>query len=164
MYLAEQEQHITGKMSKGAIAAFIFAPAPINLPPIEHQSLLVPGSLWMLDRQGISFLFKASNLFLQLVNLSAGTGLPAIEAAGIQKERPADLRAGFIYGSCGQERVDAPICSKHPLDMLPGRERLFFDLDDEIEHGEPLSVSSTFFAQRGSHQFPVGKTLFEAIR
>jgi hypothetical protein len=89
-------------VGQSSIALLIFAPAPINLSPIESQSLIVPGSFRVISWQGISFLLIPGDLFLQLVNVSAGASLPAIEATGVQEEWPADLFAVFINGSCCQ--------------------------------------------------------------
>src|SRR6266487_3861252 len=92
-------------MSQSAIALFVFAPAPVDLPPIERQSLLVPPSFGVLFWQRIPFLFRAGDLFLQLVNLSPGAGLPAIKTAGLQEEWPTHLLTVFIHSGCSQERV-----------------------------------------------------------
>jgi len=35
MDAGQQQQDITGEMSQGAIALFVFSPAPIDLPPVE---------------------------------------------------------------------------------------------------------------------------------
>src|SRR5712691_5975229 len=59
--------------------------------------------------------------------------------------------------------MHAPICSKHPLNALPGGQRLFLHFDNEIQHGEPLPICSTLFAQRGSHQVPIREALLEAV-
>ena len=90
----------TGQMSQSTVALLILAPAEIDLPPIEHQSLGVPCSFGTLFRQCISFLFISGNLLLQLVDLSAGTSLLAIERAGIKEEWPTHLVSVFIH-SCG---------------------------------------------------------------
>src|ERR1700752_5342013 len=58
--------------------------------------------------------------------------------------------------------MHAPVCSKHPLDGFPRWQWLFFDLNDEIQHREALSVCSTLFTQCWSHQLSMRKTLFEA--
>ena len=70
MHLTQQQQDITGKMSQGAIALFVFAPAPIDLPSIERQPLRVPCSLGVICWQRIPFLFIPGDFFLQLVNLA----------------------------------------------------------------------------------------------
>jgi hypothetical protein len=59
--------------------------------------------------------------------------------------------------------MHAPICPKHSLNAFPGRELLFFDRDDEIEHREALPISAVFFAQGGSHHFPLRETFFHAV-
>ena len=83
MKAAQQEQHIAGQVSQGTIPQLIFAPAPINLPPIGSKPLPVPCSFGMIFRQRVPFLFIPGNLFLQFVNLSARTGLSAIKTACI---------------------------------------------------------------------------------
>jgi len=100
MHLTQEQQYITSKMSECSIALFIFTPTPIDLPPVERQSLTVPGSFGVILRQRIPFLFIPGYFFLQLVNLSAGAGLSAIKATGIQEEWPANLLVVFIDSRC----------------------------------------------------------------
>src|SRR5207253_9100437 len=59
--------------------------------------------------------------------------------------------------------MNAPICSKYPLDALPGGQCLLLHFDDKIQHGKTFSVCSTLFTQRRSHQLPRKRALFEAI-
>ncbi len=132
MHLAQQKQDITGQVSQGAIALLIFLPAPIDFSPIERESLGVPCSFGVLFWQGIPFLLIAGNLLLELVNLSAGTSLSAIERTRIQEKWSPHLLAVFIDSRCGQQGMDAPICSKDPFNILPGGQRLLFHFDNEI--------------------------------
>src|SRR6266568_4487195 len=60
--------------------------------------------------------------------------------------------------------MHSPVCSKHPLDALPGRQLHFLHLDDEIEHCASLPIRSILFAQGGSHQIPDIQAFFETIR
>src|SRR5258708_12314045 len=71
MPLAQEHKEISGTLSECASALFIFMPTPIDLPPVECQSLRVPGSFGVLFRQRIPFLFIGGYFFLQRVNLSA---------------------------------------------------------------------------------------------
>jgi hypothetical protein len=96
VYLAQQEQDITGKMSQCSIPAFILAPAPLDLPPIECQSLGVPCSFGVIDGEQIPLRFGESNLFLEFVNVSARASLSSIEGAGIKEKRSANLLVMFI--------------------------------------------------------------------
>src|SRR5258708_37527823 len=102
MPLAQEHKEISGTLSECASALFIFMPTPIALPPVECQSLRVPGSFGVLFRQRIPFLFIGGYFFLQRVNLSAGAGLSAIKATGIQEEWPANLLVVFIESRCGE--------------------------------------------------------------
>jgi hypothetical protein len=65
------------------ITLLIRVPAAVHLPPIECQSLVVPGSPGVFVGQRIPFLFITSNLFFQFVNLATGASLLAIEATRI---------------------------------------------------------------------------------
>src|SRR5260370_39077716 len=96
MHLAQEQQDITGKMSECASALFIFTPTPIDLPPVECQSLRVPGSFGVLFRQRIPFLFIGGYFFLQRVNLSAGGRLFACKSTGVQEEWPSHTLRLFI--------------------------------------------------------------------
>src|SRR5215468_9917335 len=58
--------------------------------------------------------------------------------------------------------MDTPIGSQYPFHVLPGRQCLFFHLDNEIENGEPLPICSTLFPQGRSKEFSLRKTLFQA--
>jgi hypothetical protein len=111
MYLRQQQQGITGKMSQGAIPLFVFAPAQIDLPSIECQPLRVPCSFGVIFWQRLPFLFILGDFFLQLVNLSAGAGLSAIETTSVEKERSANLLTVFIHSGCCQKRMHPPVCS-----------------------------------------------------
>ena len=53
--------------------------------------------------------------------------------------------------------MHAPICSQHPFHLLPGRQRLFFNFDNEIKDSEPHSIRSMLFPQGGSQEFGVGR-------
>ena len=110
MDLTQQQQHITSQMSERPVALLIFAPAPLNLPPIQRQSLGIPGSFEVIESQSIPLLFKARDLLLEFVNLSAGPGLSAIKTAGVEEDGPTHLLVVFINGSSREKRVDAPVC------------------------------------------------------
>src|SRR6266496_6158532 len=130
MHLAQQEQDITGKMSKRAIALFIFAPTAIDLPSVERQSLGVPCSFGVVREQRIPKLVVAGNLLLEFVKLSAGACLSAVKTARIEEQWSAHLLRVFIDGSCRESLMHPPVCSKHSLDALPGRQLPFLHLDD----------------------------------
>ena len=102
MHPAQQEQNITGKMSKRAIALFIFAPTAIDLPSVERQSLGIPCSFGVVREQSLPKLVVAGNLLLEFVNLSAGAGLSAIKTARIEEQWSAHLAPVFIDGGCRQ--------------------------------------------------------------
>src|SRR5689334_13757837 len=95
-------------MSQRPITSLILAPAAIYLPPQARESLRVPHPFGMIEPQRLTFLFKACRLLLELINLAARPSLPAIKAASIQEEWPADLRVGFIHRGRGQKRMHAP--------------------------------------------------------
>ncbi len=42
MHLTQQQQDIAGQVSQSAVAAFILAPAQVNLPTIGGKPLVVP--------------------------------------------------------------------------------------------------------------------------
>ena len=97
MDAGKQEQDIAGKMSERSIPLLIFAPTSVYFSPIQHQFLCVPGSFGKLFWQRIPFLLIPGDLLLQLVNLSAGTSLLAIEAASIKEEWPTHLVRVVIH-------------------------------------------------------------------
>src|SRR5205823_5922957 len=139
---AEQQQHITRQMSERAVTQLVLAPAPLNFAPVQREALLVPGSLGMPLWERIPLLLKACHLLLEFVNLTARAGLLAIKAAGVEKKGPADLLTVFIHRRRREQRMRAPVGPKHPLNALPLGHFCVLDLDNEIEHREPLSIGS----------------------
>jgi len=89
-------------MSERSIPLLIFPPTSVYFSPIQRQFLHVPGSFGGLFRQRIPFLLISGDLLLQLVNLSAGTSLFAIEGAGIKEEWPTHLVSVFIHSRGGE--------------------------------------------------------------
>src|SRR5258708_24803776 len=107
MHLAQEQQDITGKMSECAIALFIFTPTPIDLPPVECQSLRVPGSFGVLFRQRIPFLFIGGYFFLQRVNLSAGPGVSVLKNTRSQDGWPSHLLGSVVETRVRAEQLNA---------------------------------------------------------
>src|SRR5436309_11931411 len=60
--------------------------------------------------------------------------------------------------------MHAPVCPKHPLDILPGGQVRFFYLNDEVKHRKTLAICSVLLSQGGSHQLSTHETFFDAIR
>ena len=76
MHLTQEQQYITSKMSECSIALFIFTPTQIDLPPVERQSLTVPGSFGVILRQRIPLLFIPGYFFLQRIAISSLLSAP----------------------------------------------------------------------------------------
>jgi hypothetical protein len=107
-------------MSQGTIALFILAPATINLSTKDRQLLIEPEAFGVIRWQGIPLLLILRHLLLEFVDLSSGASLSPIKPTGVEEKWPTDLLAVFVHGCSRQERVDAPICSEHPLGPFPG--------------------------------------------
>src|SRR6266566_9199617 len=102
MHLTQQHQDITGQVSQGAVALLILAPAEIDLPPIERQSLGKPCSFWVIREQCLPLLFIRGSFLLEFINLSARAGLSTIEPAGVEEKWSPHLLAVFINSGCRQ--------------------------------------------------------------
>jgi hypothetical protein len=118
----EQEEHIACQVRKGAVAGVVLAPAPALLVEQRLDTARIPGALGVFLRESVAILLEPAHFVPEVVDLAAGTGLAAIEAAGVEEEGTAHLLAmplQFVGGHCrgGDQGVHPPVDSHHPLDV-----------------------------------------------
>src|SRR5260370_5202103 len=119
MHLTQQHQDIAGQVSQSAVAAFILAPAPVNLPTIGGKPLVVPCAFRVICWESLPLLFIPGHLLFEFINLSARACLSAIKTAGVQEKWPADLLAVFVHAGCGDKGIAPPVCSPPPPPAPP---------------------------------------------
>src|SRR5260370_38375863 len=102
MHLTQQHQDIAGQVSQSAVAAFILAPAPVNLPTIGGKPLVVPCAFRVICWESLPLLFIPGHLLFELINLSARACLSAITPAVVQENWLPDVLPVFGHGGTRQ--------------------------------------------------------------
>src|SRR5260370_38643573 len=113
MHLTQQHQDVAGQVSQSAVAVFILAPAPVNLPTIGGKPLVVPCAFGVICWESLPLLFVPGHLLFEFINLSARACLSAIKTAGVKEKWPADLLAVLVHGGLGAQSMQPTCLPRH---------------------------------------------------